>query len=100
MSLKFLRDVFDIWEWVLVSDSPVIDWSVVLYRMVRPVLFFDTEGTGGVWGSEWFDITLRKLFFGLFVHKFGFWGTEWVDFALKGIGGIWFEINSMVVFSP
>ena len=42
--------MFDIWEWVLVLDCPVIDWSIVLYWTVGPVLLFDTEGTGGVWG--------------------------------------------------
>ena len=100
MPLKFFHNVFDIWKWILVLDSPVIDWSVVLYWAVRPILLFDAKGTGGIWGFRWVNIPFCKLFFSSFMHKLGFWGTEWIDFTLKSVRGVWFEVNNVVILSP
>ena len=58
MSLKFLGDVFDIGDWVLVSDRPVVDRSIVLYWAIRPIFLFDTESTCSVWGFGWFNIAV------------------------------------------
>jgi hypothetical protein len=68
--------------------------------MVRSILFFDTKGACGIWGLRWFDVSFRELFFHSFMHEFGLWGTEEIYFTLKGVGGVRFQINGMIVFSP
>ena len=92
--------MFDVREWVLISDCPIIDGSVILHWVVRPILFFDAEGTGSVWGFGWFNISLGKLFFCPLVHKLGFWGAEGIYFTLKGVGGVRFEVDSVVILPP
>ena len=48
MSLEFFGDVLDVWNRVLISDRPVVDRPIVLYRAIGSVLLFDTEGACGV----------------------------------------------------
>ena len=43
MPLKFLSDVFNIWDRVLIPNCPVVDGSVVLYWAIGPILLFDTK---------------------------------------------------------
>ena len=90
VSLQFFGDVFDIWDRVLISDSPVVDGLIVLYRAVGPIFLFDTEGACGVRGFRRFDVSFGQLFFSSFVHELGFRGTEGVNLALEGIRGVGF----------
>ena len=98
--LKFLGNVFNVRKWILVSDRPVVDGSVVLYWAVRPILLFDTEGTGSVWRFGWFNISFGELFFRPFMHKLGLRGAEGIYFTLKGVGGVQFEVDGVVVLPP
>ena len=97
VSLEFFGDVFDIRYWVLISDRPVVDRPIVLYRAVGPVFRLDTEGACGIGGSRRFDISFRQLFFRPFVHELGFRGAERIDFTLEGVGSVGFEVDGMVV---
>ena len=100
VSLEFFGDVFDVGNWVLVSNRPVIDRSIVLYWVIGPILLFDAKGACGIWGLRWFNISLCELFFCPLVHEFGFRGTERIYFALKGIGSVGFKVDGMVVLPP
>ena len=48
VSLEFFSDMFNVREWILVSDRPVIDGSIVLYWPIGSILLLDTEGASGV----------------------------------------------------
>ena len=100
MPLKFLGDVFNVGDRILVSDRPVVDRPVVLYWSVGSILLLDTEGTGSVWGFGRFDVSFGKLFFRPFVHELSLGGAEGIYFTLKGVGSVRFEIDGMIVFSP